>query len=31
MQLSPLLILHISGGSVGLVAGTGAMAVRKGG
>jgi uncharacterized membrane protein len=31
MQLSPLLILHIFGGSVGLVAGTVAMAVRKGG
>lgn len=31
MRLSPLLILHISGGSVGLVAGTVAMAVRKGG
>jgi hypothetical protein len=31
MQLSPLLILHILGGSVGLVAGTVAIAVRKGG
>jgi predicted membrane protein DUF2306 len=30
MQLSPLLILHISGGTVGLIAGTVAMAVRKG-
>ncbi len=29
MQLSPLLILHICGGSVGLVAGTLAMVVRK--
>jgi uncharacterized membrane protein len=31
MRLSPLLILHIFGGSVGLIAGTVAMAVRKGG
>jgi uncharacterized membrane protein len=31
MRLTPLLILHISGGSVGLLAGTVAMAVRKGG
>jgi hypothetical protein len=31
VPLSPLLILHISGGSVGLVAGTVAMVVRKGG
>jgi hypothetical protein len=31
MPLSPLLILHIFGGSVGLVAGTVAIAVRKGG
>ncbi len=31
MQISPLLIFHISGGSVGLLAGTAAMAVRKGG
>jgi hypothetical protein len=31
MQLSPLLILHIFGGSVGLVAGTVAISVRKGG
>jgi uncharacterized membrane protein len=31
MQLSPLLILHIFGGSVGLVAGTVAIVVRKGG
>lgn len=31
MRLSPLLILHISGGMVGLVAGTVAMSVRKGG
>ena len=31
MPLSPLLILHICGGSVGLLAGTVAMAVRKGG
>jgi|SRR5580658_7426150 uncharacterized membrane protein len=31
MQLSPLLIIHICGGSVGLVAGTVAMGVRKGG
>lgn len=31
MQVSPLLVLHISGGTAGLVAGTVAMAVRKGG
>lgn len=31
MRLSPLLIFHICGGSVGLIAGTVAMAVRKGG
>jgi uncharacterized membrane protein len=31
MRLLPLLILHISGGIVGLIAGTVAMAVRKGG
>jgi uncharacterized membrane protein len=31
MRLSPLLILHICGGSVGLLAGAFAMAVRKGG
>jgi uncharacterized membrane protein len=31
MRLSPLLIIHICGGSVGLLAGTVAMAVRKGG
>jgi uncharacterized membrane protein len=31
MRLSPLLIIHICGGSVGLLAGTLAMAVRKGG
>jgi uncharacterized membrane protein len=31
MRLSPLLVLHISGGSVGLLAGTVAIAVRKGG
>jgi uncharacterized membrane protein len=31
MPLSPLLILHICGGTVGLLAGTIAMAVRKGG
>jgi uncharacterized membrane protein len=31
MRLSPLLIIHICGGSVGLLAGTIAMAVRKGG
>jgi hypothetical protein len=31
MPLSPLLILHISGGIVGLIAGTVAMAVQKGG
>jgi uncharacterized membrane protein len=31
MRLSPLLIIHICGGSVGLLAGTVAMAVGKGG
>jgi uncharacterized membrane protein len=31
MRLSPLLIIHICGGSVGLLAGTVAIAVRKGG
>jgi hypothetical protein len=31
MRLSPLLIIHICGGSVGLLAGTVAMAVPKGG
>jgi uncharacterized membrane protein len=31
MRLLPLLILHISGGIVGLITGTVAMAVRKGG
>ena len=31
MRLSPLLIVHICGGCVGLLAGTVAMAVRKGG
>jgi hypothetical protein len=31
MRLSPLLIIHICGGSAGLLAGTIAMVVRKGG
>jgi hypothetical protein len=31
MELSPLLILHICGGSVGLISGTVAMTARKGG